>query len=178
MKHRRSQPRDWRKVHFGIDAETLEIRAIEITGSRVGDAPILPDLLDQTPADQPLGIVTADGAYDNRTCHAAVAARGAAAVIPPLRNGKLWKEPTAGGVGAQRGAPQLPPPREGDLETLDRLSPTKLGRGQDGLLQTPERTHHVTRLRSSGCRASDQGRDPEPLHNPRNATHAARRIGL
>jgi len=96
MKHRPSQPRDWRKVHFGIDAESLEIRAIEVTGSRVGDAPILPDLLDQTPADQPLGIVTADGAYDNRTCHAAVAARGAAAVIPPLRNGKLWKEPTAG----------------------------------------------------------------------------------
>jgi hypothetical protein len=50
-KHGPSKPRDWRKVHLGIDAETLEIRAIEITGSRVGDAPILPDLLDQIPAD-------------------------------------------------------------------------------------------------------------------------------
>lgn len=60
-KHRPSKPRDWRKVHVGIDAETLEIRAIEITGSRVGDAPMLPDLLDQIPDDQPLGIVTADG---------------------------------------------------------------------------------------------------------------------
>lgn len=77
-------------------AGTLEIRAIEITGSRVGDAPMLPELLDQIPDDQPLGIVTADGAYDTRACHAAIAARGAAAVIPPRKNGKPWKELTAG----------------------------------------------------------------------------------
>ena len=65
-KHGPSKPRDWRKVHLGIDAETLEIRAIEVTGSRVGDAPMLPDLLDQIPGGQPLGMVTADGAYDSR----------------------------------------------------------------------------------------------------------------
>ncbi len=29
---------------------------------KIGDAPMLPDLLDQIPDDQPLGIVTADGA--------------------------------------------------------------------------------------------------------------------
>src|SRR3990167_7002927 len=74
-KHGPSKPRDWRKVHLGIDAETLEIRAIEITGSRVGDAPMLPDLLDQIPGGQPIGMVTADGAYDTRACHAAIAAR-------------------------------------------------------------------------------------------------------
>jgi hypothetical protein len=95
-KHGPSKPRDWRKVHLGIDAETLEIRAIGITGSRVGDAPILPDLLEQIPDDQPLGIVTADGACDTRTCHAAIAARGAAAVIPPRKNGRPWKAHTAG----------------------------------------------------------------------------------
>lgn len=95
-KHGPSKPRDWRKVHLGIDAETLEIRAIEVTDSRVGDAPILPELLDQIPGDQPLGMVTADGAYDTRACHAAIAERGAAAVIPPRRNGKPWKEHTAG----------------------------------------------------------------------------------
>ena len=27
-------------VHLGIDADTLEMRSIEITGSRVGDAPV------------------------------------------------------------------------------------------------------------------------------------------
>jgi len=57
---------------------------------------MLPELLDQIPDDQPLGIVTADGAYDTRACHAAIAARGAAAVIPPRKNGKPWKELTAG----------------------------------------------------------------------------------
>lgn len=69
-------------------AETPEIRAIEITGSRIGDAPVMPDLLDQIPGDQPLSMVTADRAYDTRACHAAIAARGAAPVIPPRRNGK------------------------------------------------------------------------------------------
>lgn len=33
-KHGPPKPRQWRKVHLGIDADTLEIRAIEVTGSR------------------------------------------------------------------------------------------------------------------------------------------------
>lgn len=37
--------RQWRKVHLGIDAQTLEIRAIEVTDNSVGDAPMLPELL-------------------------------------------------------------------------------------------------------------------------------------
>ncbi len=65
--HGPSKPRDWRKVHLGIDADTLEIWAIEVTGSRVGDAPMLPDLLDQIPGDQPLGMVTADHGYCGRS---------------------------------------------------------------------------------------------------------------
>ncbi len=40
-KHGASRPRQWCKVHLGIDAETLEVRAIEVTGSRVGDGPML-----------------------------------------------------------------------------------------------------------------------------------------
>jgi hypothetical protein len=58
-KHGPTKPRQWRKVHLGIDADTLEIRAIEITGSRVGDAPMLPEPLDQIPDDQPIGKVSA-----------------------------------------------------------------------------------------------------------------------
>ena len=95
-KHGPSKPRQWRKVHLGIDAETLEIRAIEITGAGVGDAPMLPGLLDQIPADQPIAKVSADGAYDTRACHAAIAGRGAIAVIPTRRNGRPWKEDTPG----------------------------------------------------------------------------------
>lgn len=95
-KHGPSKPRQWRKVHLGIDADTLEIRAIEITGSRVGDAPMLPELLNQIADDQPIGKVSADGAYDTRGCHAAIAARDACAVIPTRRNGRLWLENTPG----------------------------------------------------------------------------------
>ena len=95
-KHGPSKPRQWRKVHLGIDADTLEIRAIEVTGSRVGDAPMLPELLDQIPADQPIDKVTADGAYDTRGCHTAIAARCACAVIPSRKNARPWLENTPG----------------------------------------------------------------------------------
>lgn len=41
-KHGASHRRQWRKIHIGIDAETLEVRAVEMTSNRVGDAPVLP----------------------------------------------------------------------------------------------------------------------------------------
>ena len=78
----------WRKIHLGIDAQTLEVRAVEITASHIGDAPVLPDLLGQIPSDEQIGRVTADGAYDTRKCHDAIAERGAHAVIPPRSHGR------------------------------------------------------------------------------------------
>lgn len=83
-------------MHLGIDTDTLKIRAIEITGSRVGDAPMLPDLLDQIPADQPIGKVSADGAYDTRACQAAIAARSTCIVILARKNTRPWLENTPG----------------------------------------------------------------------------------
>ncbi|MEP6064342.1 MAG: IS5 family transposase [Paracoccaceae bacterium] len=82
-----------RKIHIGIDEETLEVRAVEVTSSNTGDAPMLPELLNQTPPDQDIGSVTADGAYDTRKCHEAIAARDAHAVIPPRKNAKPWRSP-------------------------------------------------------------------------------------
>lgn len=97
-KHGGAKRRLWRKIHLGVDEQTLEIRAVEITGSSVGDAPMLPALLDRIPADVEIGSVTADGAYDTRKCHDAVADRGANAVIPPRKNAKPWKPSTAGAI--------------------------------------------------------------------------------
>ena len=82
-KHGGPKRRVWRKIHIGIDEQTLEVRAVEITGSNTGDAPMLPYLLNQIPHGQKIGSVTADGAYDTRRCHSAIADRGATAVIPP-----------------------------------------------------------------------------------------------
>ena len=45
-----------------MDTATSDIRAVEFTPSREGDSPVLPELLDQIPDDEPLGTVTADGA--------------------------------------------------------------------------------------------------------------------
>ncbi|MFT6535694.1 MAG: hypothetical protein ACJAQU_000591 [Loktanella salsilacus] len=104
-KHGGPKRRVWRKIHIGIDEQTLEIRAVEITGSSTGDAPMLPHLLNQIPHDQEIGSVTADGAYDTRRCHNAIADRGAAAVIPPRRNAQPWK-PTTTGVIARNDAPR------------------------------------------------------------------------
>lgn len=36
----------------------------------VGDAEVLPDLLDQIPADQEIVVIVGDGANDTRQCHA------------------------------------------------------------------------------------------------------------
>ncbi|MBP8285281.1 MAG: IS5 family transposase [Rhodoferax sp.] len=95
-KHGAQYRRQWRKVHLGIDASTLEIRAIEVTDNSVGDAPMLPGLLAQIPPDEPIASVSTDGAYDTKECHAAIAQRGAQAVIPPRKNGKPWKETRQG----------------------------------------------------------------------------------
>lgn len=95
-KHGAEYRRQWRKVHLGIDAETLEIRAIEVTSNRVGDAQVLPDLLNQIPRDERIDSVSGDGAYDTKKAHAAIVERDAEAIIPVRKNGKPWKENTPG----------------------------------------------------------------------------------
>jgi len=51
--------RVWRKIHLGIDEQTLQVRAVEVTGSNIGDPPMLPELLNQIPGNQQIGSVTA-----------------------------------------------------------------------------------------------------------------------
>jgi hypothetical protein len=67
-KHGAHYRRQWRKVHLGIDAATLEIRAMEVTDNSIGD-----------------------GAYDTKGCHEAIALRQADAIIPIRKNAKPWK---------------------------------------------------------------------------------------
>ena len=95
-----------RKIHLGIDEETLEIRAVEVTGSHIGDAPVLPDLLNQIPEDEQIGSVTADGACDTRKCHDAIADRGAhalAIVLEPCMDGPLARALFGSGILVGRG---------------------------------------------------------------------------
>jgi len=84
--------RQWREVHLGIYAATLEIRAIEVTNNATGEAPMLPCLLDQIPADKIVASVSGDAAYDTKGCHEAVAKRGTQPIIPTRKNAKLGKD--------------------------------------------------------------------------------------
>ena len=87
-KHGADYRRQWPKVHLGVDAQTLEIQTIEVTDNAIGDAPMLSQLLAQIPHDELLNSVSADGTYDTRACHEALAHRQATAIIPTRRNAR------------------------------------------------------------------------------------------
>ncbi len=57
---------------------------------RTGEA-VCPGLLAQIPLNERIGSVTADDLCHTRSCHGAIAARGANAIIPPCRNAREWK---------------------------------------------------------------------------------------
>jgi len=168
--------RVWRKLHHGIDEDTLEIRAVEITGSHIGDAPVLPDLLSQIPEDQEIGSVTADGAYDTRKCHDAIADRGAHAIIPPRRNAKPWRAITAGAMARDetlRAAKYL------DRALWRRWSGYHCrSRVETRMRETARPAAHGTGLRPQGCRDPGPHRRPDQLHRARHPGHGGRGISL
>ena len=104
-----------RKIHIGIDEETLEVRAVEIAGGTVGDAPMLPEPVARIPPDREIGSVVADGAHG----HA--------------------REPR-GDRAARR---EIPGP--GSLAKMDRLSPPEPCREQDEPRQAARHTCHEGR---------------------------------
>lgn len=75
-KHGADYRRQWLKVHLGTNAQSQEVRAIEVTANSVGDAPMLPALLEQIPSDGPIESVGADGAYDTKACHRPLSTEG------------------------------------------------------------------------------------------------------
>lgn len=83
QKHGVRSCRQWRKLHLGVDADTHEIVAVELTPEDVGGVSAVPDLLEQIKG--PVGSITGDGAYDGKTVYDAVAIRHpeAAIIIPP-----------------------------------------------------------------------------------------------
>ena len=201
-KHGGSKRRLWRKIHIGIDADTLEIRAIEVTGNHVGDAPMLPELLDQIPKDQRIGAVTADGAYDTRACYNAVANRAAHAVIPTRRNAKPWKPPvmvckqtivgqwTTSGAEARneilRATKYLGRAiwrKWSGYHRRSRVETTLSGhccaipcRAANALCQTTGRRNYGTGVRSPGRRASNSCRRAQPLLRAWHPPNPSRRI--
>jgi Transposase DDE domain len=91
-KHQPEYRRQWRKLHIGIDAATLQIRTVQLTTNNVSDSQVLGDLLKQIPEDERIDSIYTDGAYDTKHCREVIADRQAHAVIPPRKNAKPWKD--------------------------------------------------------------------------------------
>ena len=91
-KHQPEYRRQWRKLHIGIDAETLQIRAVQLTTNNISDSQVLGHLLNQIPPAEPIDSVYTDGAYDTKQCREMISDRQAHAVIPPRKNAKPWKD--------------------------------------------------------------------------------------
>jgi hypothetical protein len=111
-KHGGTKRRVWRKIHIGIDEKSLEIRAAEFTTNDVGDAPMLPELLNQIPPDQEIATVTADGAFDTRKCHRCGGLRG------PIRG----HGPPSHHRRSRRGSDHPAPQERQTVETRHRRS--------------------------------------------------------
>ena len=85
-KHATRTRRSWRKLHIGVDADTGQIIAADLTSKDVDDGSQVGPLLDQI--DDPIASFTGDGAYDQDGVYSAVAARHpeAAVIVPPRSN--------------------------------------------------------------------------------------------
>ena len=180
-KHGGPKRRVWRKIHIGIDEKTLEIRAAEFTTSDVGDAPMLPELLDQIPPDQEIGSgeprerrwrlrhpQVPSGRRRPRRCgnHPAPQERQALEARHP------WSDRT------KRSPPRIPALRADPLATMERVSPPKPRRDQDALRQALGPTPDRQRLRPSGRRVPSPRRRAERLHRARHTRHGSRGMSL
>jgi len=110
---------------------------VEITGSHIGDAPVLPDLLNQIPTNETISSVTADGAYDTRKCHDAIADHGAHAarqgngppdpflgfLTPTPQKRQAVEDRHCGCGGQKRGPESFEIPRPRHLAKLEWLPP-------------------------------------------------------
>jgi Transposase DDE domain len=95
-KHGSRRRRAWRKLHIGVDANTGQILASELTTSDVDDGSQIGPLLDQITA--PLASFTGDGAYDQEGVYNTVATRhpDAEVIVPPRATAVLSEDDQAG----------------------------------------------------------------------------------
>jgi hypothetical protein len=177
-KHGGPKRRVWRKIHLGVDEETLEIRAVEVTSSNVGDAQMLPELLDQIAPDQEIGTVTADGAYDTRKCHDAIADRGGGRHHTTAQERQTLEANDGGSTGPQRSVADLEVSGPCAVEAMERISPPKPRRDENALRQTPGPTPRGARIRPSGGRIPNPDCRAQRLHRTGHTRHRGRGMSL
>jgi IS5 family transposase len=93
-KHRTSKRRFWRKLHIGIDADSDEIVAFDLTDKEVDDASHVEPLLEQLD-DAPASFM-GDGAYDRSHVLDTVLAKNPTVrfIVPPCKGAMLGSTAT------------------------------------------------------------------------------------
>ena len=81
--------RTWRKLHLAVDERSGEILSAVVSTNDVHDGQVLGELLEGI-GDAQLEQVSADGAYDHRSCYEEIDRYGARAVIPPRKDAVIW----------------------------------------------------------------------------------------
>lgn len=99
-KHGDPKKRVWRKGIPRHRRVTLKVRAVEVTVSNVGDAPMLAELLAQVPLDQVIGSVTTGGACDTPKYHDAIAS------MMPTSSSHRVKTPSPGNLRVHVPSPE------------------------------------------------------------------------
>jgi hypothetical protein len=91
-KHGSRRRRSWRKLHIGVDAETGQILASELTPHNVEDGSQVEPLLNQITG--PLASFTGDGDYDQTGVYGTIAKRhpGADVIVPPRSTAVLSED--------------------------------------------------------------------------------------
>lgn len=84
--HGKSKRRTWRKFHIGIDAETQDIVACELTERDEGDAETAVRMMKDLPGR--IKSVRGDGAYDSGELRKEVHGRGGRTIVPPPRHAR------------------------------------------------------------------------------------------
>src|SRR5258708_9632487 len=106
-KHAGKVRRSWRKLHIGVDADTGEIIAAELTSKDVDDGSQVGPLLEQIAG--PVASFTGDGAYDRDDVYREVCQRhpDAAVIVSPPSS-----------AGASPEAENTPTKRERHLQLI------------------------------------------------------------
>ena len=91
--HGKQKRRTWRKYHVGIDPNTHEVLAMEITNANVHDSMQMENLLSNL---KEVGKVYADGAYPSKRCMDAIAKRNGKPLIPVRSGTCIVKDPSPG----------------------------------------------------------------------------------
>jgi hypothetical protein len=88
-KHGARARRSWRKLHLGVDADTGEIIAADLTSNETDDGSQVGPLLDQV--TRPVASFTGDGAFDRDDVYDEVTERHpeAAVIVPPRSSAVL-----------------------------------------------------------------------------------------